>query len=197
MNKEDIWISRISIPSPTDGWTTYCPKWADVEWKNDSANQHGLYLEDHDPYDYARADRLFPNASHITADFDLMVQQPGPRTFEIELWSEFGDVRPVRIVLQPQLHIESAGKPIGDYSIGQWMTFRIIADAKTGHFSLIINGKPLAENLDLVQKTDNFARIVFRTGPYRSLPIRGDEVAAGTDKPTEPSEYQIRGLAIQ
>ncbi|MGD0768765.1 MAG: hypothetical protein ABSB42_11320 [Tepidisphaeraceae bacterium] len=40
-------------------------------------------------------------------------------------------------------------------------------------------------------------RLVFCTGEYRLLPIRGDEVPAGSDRPTESSEYLVRGVTIR
>ena len=57
VNKEDIWVSRIPVPLQTEGtgWNFYVPKWADAS-VDKSDDQ--LRLEDHDPYDYARADRV-------------------------------------------------------------------------------------------------------------------------------------------
>jgi hypothetical protein len=39
-------------------------------------------------------------------------------------------------------------------------------------------------------------RLVFRTGEYRLLPIRDDEVPADSDRPTESSEYVLRELKM-
>ena len=73
-----------------------------------------MTLEDHDPYDYARADRVFPPSSKVTAQFELMSKHFGPRDLEIELCGEFGDARPARIIIKPDGIIEIAGTRIAD-----------------------------------------------------------------------------------
>ena len=79
MNKEDMWVSRIPLPirynvegnvddnfnelenggAVTD-WNIYSPKWSPVEVADfPSAKNKSLLLQDKDPYDYARAIRVF------------------------------------------------------------------------------------------------------------------------------------------
>jgi hypothetical protein len=196
VNKEDIWVSRIPIPLESEGtgWNFYVPKWADVSAVGSDADE--LRLEDHDPYDYARADRVFPPRSKLTAEFELMAKHPGPRNLEIELWGEFNDARPARIVLKGDGNIEIGGTGAARYAIGQWVKFQIGADAASGEFGVSINGAP-ATNFKFADQTDLLDRLVFRTGEYRLLPIRGDEVPAGSDRPTESSEYLLRGVTIR
>ncbi|HEY1921914.1 MAG TPA: hypothetical protein VGG44_04040, partial [Tepidisphaeraceae bacterium] len=159
-------------------------------------------LEDHDPYDYARADRVFAVGPKISATFDLMAKQLGARTFAIELWNEFGDVRPIRIEVTPDGNIEAATESdphvqLGQCTLNNWMTFKIEADAASGKFSVTLNGAAVATDLPLAEKADSFQKLVFRTGEYRALPVRGDEVPADSDKPAESSEYLLRDLTIR
>src|SRR5207249_7522293 len=78
-NKEDIWISRVPVPirykiegpvedtfdSLTVGgkipdWNIYAPRWAPAGIAAfPNARNRSLQLEDKDPYDYARAVRVF------------------------------------------------------------------------------------------------------------------------------------------
>jgi hypothetical protein len=86
---------------------------------------------------------------------------------------------------------------LGQCTLNQWMTFKIETDAARGKFSVTFDGTVVATDLPIAQKADLFQRLVFRTGEYRLLPVRGDEVPAGSDKPTESSEYFLRDVAIQ
>ena len=89
VNKEDIWVSRVQLPIRTvwDGpvkdnfdnivpggiipnWNIYRPQWCEV--KIDSV--HHLCLTDEDPYDYARAIRVFDESQKVTLRFDLKVE---------------------------------------------------------------------------------------------------------------------------
>jgi hypothetical protein len=196
VNKEDIWVSRIPIPIQAEGtgWNIYVPKWAEVSVDGSDADKQ-VRLEDHDPYDYARADRVFPPSSKITAEFEVMPKHLGPRDLEIELWGEFDDARPARIVLNPDGNIEIAGAEFAQCSIGQWMKFQINADATSGEFGVSINGAP-AIHFKFMDKTNLLDRLVFRTGQYRLLPIRGNEIPAGSDRPAESSEYLVRDVTI-
>ena len=80
MNKEDIWVSRIPVPvretvtgpvhdtfddtadrRSVHDWNIYSRKWAPVRVVDfPSATNKSLELQDKDPYDYARAVRVFP-----------------------------------------------------------------------------------------------------------------------------------------
>ncbi len=210
VNKEDIWVSRIPLPVRADGagavddefgkfsagrvvpgWNTYCPKWGDV-----SVQQGSLSLEDHEPYDYARADRVFADSPAVNVEFEVSAARVGDGDLEIELWNRFGDVRPVRVVLNPDGNISAAGRNVGRYSVGKGVKFKIEANGPGGVFSVSIEGGA-AISLNAEGKTDSFDRIVFRTGGYRLLPVRGDEVPGGTDKPVETSAYLIGYLRLK
>ena len=142
VNKEDIWVSRIPIPIQAEGsgWNLYAPKWADASITDSPPDQ--LRLEDHDPYDYARADRLFPPASKLAAEFEVMAKHISARNLEIELWGEFNDARPARIVLKPQGDIQIAASDVAKYVVNQWVKFQINADATKSEFNVSINGAP-------------------------------------------------------
>ncbi|RZL60158.1 MAG: six-hairpin glycosidase, partial [Pedobacter sp.] len=85
MNKEDIWVSSIPLPVsevakqqvdddfsklPTgkelELWNIYSPLWAPVKVENKT-----LVLKDKDPFDYAKAERVFPASSKVTTQFSI------------------------------------------------------------------------------------------------------------------------------
>ena len=115
VNKEDIWVSRIPLASSADAWNTYSPKWAPVELVKEGVN-----LEDHDPYDYARAVRLFPAMKKVTVSFDVMTNKAGDCPLEVELLGGSASRCPVRWELTKK-----------DFTSDR-LSCRIEADAQTG-----------------------------------------------------------------
>ena len=101
----------------------------------------------------------------------------------------------MRIVLKPEGDIQIAGGDVGRYAVNQWIKFRIDADAVGGEFSISVDGA-MAGKFKFADSTKLLDRVVFRTGEYRLLPIWGDEVPAGSDRPTESSEYVMRDLKL-
>jgi hypothetical protein len=220
VNKEDIWVSRIPVPIASEasgpvadrfgefpagglvrGWNTYCPKWGGVGViQPQAAGGNCLDLEIHDPYDYALASRVFPDTAKVKVHIELMAMRVSGRELQIELWSRFGDERPVRMILSTDGHIAAVmghGRlALGRYPVGQWMNLDIEADAAGEKYSISSDGTKLASDLTLAEKAESFGRLVFRTGEYRALPTRGDEVPAGMDKPTDSSEYLVRAVVI-
>ena len=82
MNKEDMWVSKIPVPvkekinadiqdvfaelkegEELNEWNIYSPLWCKVAIeKNNTVN--ALALHDSDPFDYAKAERVFPTAKY-------------------------------------------------------------------------------------------------------------------------------------
>ncbi len=115
VSKQDIWVSRIPLPVkpdetafPTDdftkatpggvvpGWNLYSPKWAPVTVV-ENGGKRSLELRDGDPFDYARAMRVFPESAKIRAELELTPAQANAR-LEIELCDP-ASRRSVRVVL--------------------------------------------------------------------------------------------------
>ena len=131
MNKEDIWVTRIPVPvrqhvtgpvhdtfdsleagGPVTDWNTYSPRWAPVGVADfPSAANKSLELQDKDPYDYARAVRVFPETKSATLHFKIHVGQNHAGRLEIELTDRFG-YRPVPLVFAEdgQIHTLDGAK---------------------------------------------------------------------------------------
>ena len=194
MNKEDIWISRVPLPirhkvdkwvsdnfdrmqpggAVTD-WNVYNLKWAQVEVaKFPSAANKSLKLSDTEPYDYARATRVFPESSTVTVKFDILAKQTGNGRMEIELLSKKGS-RPVRVTLSDNGRVQVVdGEKTVDvtaYQADKWLKFKVSADVTAGKFSVSVNGKSVLSKAAFAQKAANLQRISFRTGKYRKLGI--------------------------
>jgi hypothetical protein len=194
MNKEDIWISRVPVPirhkvakwvnetfdrmqssGVVTDWNIYNLKWAQVEVaKFPGAADKSLKLSDSEPYDYARAIRVFPESSTVTVEFDILAKQTGNGRMEIELLSKKGS-RPVRVMLSDNGKVQVVdGEKTVDvtaYQAGKWLKFKIRADVTAGKFSMSINGENVLKKAAFAQKAANLQRISFRTGKYRKLGI--------------------------
>ena len=60
------------------GWNLYRPRWAVVAMAEaPDGTPRTLVLEDHDPYDYARAIRVFPESERVEIRFQVLAHQVG------------------------------------------------------------------------------------------------------------------------
>lgn len=196
MNKEDMWISRIPVPvrysvsgpvyddfnSLTPGgaiseWITYSPKWSPVSVAAfPSASNKSLCLQDEDPYDYARAIRVFRETTDAEIEFKVYPGQHHTGELSIDITDRYGN-RPVRLHFNDKGKIAvdngSELKPLGSYTSKRWYTIRLkIHAAVNGRFSLYLDEKEVLKDALLAEAVTSVERISFRTGPYRDLPSR-------------------------
>ena len=94
-NKEDIWVTRVPVPIKgtvdedvdddfekmkpggivTD-WNIYSGVWNPISVNADKTGKF-LRLQDKDPYDYAKAVRVFPETPQAKISFDLLFSYTG------------------------------------------------------------------------------------------------------------------------
>lgn len=227
MNKEDIWVSRVPTPikyqvkgavndnfdqltlnGGVPDWNIYAPKWAPVTIIN-SPEGAGKCLEltDKDPYDYARAIRVFEEGNHIVTRFKVLAKQTTNGVLEIDLTDRYGN-RPVRLRFDENGKIVvldgSTEKIVQSYTPGQWYDITVTTHANlNGHFDLAINGKNVVKNALLAEAVKSIERLSFRTGPYRDLPNRktpNEEPAPplpGADEAVNPASFLLDSVHIQ
>jgi hypothetical protein len=182
INKEDIWVSRVPLPVRADAsgkggdWNVYSPRWAPVTVSGDVVK-----LEDRDPYDYACATRVFPEAREVTISFEVSCES-GDDALEIDLKGKFGSTRSIRLRVAPR-----RGKPL---------RYVIQADAVKGRYTVTRDGSVVSPNATFVEPCDLLHRITFRTGGYRN--IGGNEpIDPATDRPQDPVVFTIRDFRLQ
>lgn len=199
-NKEDIWVARVPVPIkgtvdedvhdnfdnlPTDGfvsgWNVYSGVWTTIAVVADGGNKV-LRLQDKDPYDYAKAVRVFPETTKAALSFRVRAGQRADDDLEIEVLNYKGQ-RPVRLQLAQGGIKASDGetqKSIGTYSAGQWLRFAVKVDTGTAKYDVQLNGKPALKDASFAEalsnagdpyhsrfRTPTVERIEFRTGKYR------------------------------
>ncbi|WP_316829897.1 six-hairpin glycosidase [Pedobacter aquatilis] len=186
MNKEDIWVSSVPVPvndqatqhvnddfstmakgKELEWWNIYSPLWASVKVENGA-----LTLKDKDPFDYAKAERIFPASPKIVTSFSVTPKQNDFGLLEIELQDAKG-MATVRLTFDTAGTISAkAGaryKNFMKYESGKTYDMKLKLDAHTRFYTITVNGKDVLTSLAFQPVADVF-RIVFRTGDVRRFP---------------------------
>ncbi|MCB0474128.1 MAG: hypothetical protein KDC69_00560 [Flavobacteriaceae bacterium] len=192
VNKEDIWVSEINVPiqghvstnvdqnfnevndiQDLTLWNLYVPQWAPISLVEDPNTQNKvLELRDEDPYDYAKAERIFPKSKKVEIDFDLktIVSQQG-HALEIEIQNQ-GTGRPIRLRIDKRelmFDRHQVGPESIDYKVGVWANIKLDIDVENKIYNVFYNGKLVRKEIPFANDVavSSVERIVFRTGPYR------------------------------
>jgi len=238
-NKEDIWVSRVPVPitgivdkdvvddfenmkqgQVVTGWNIYSGIWTPIAVVMDKRNKI-LRLQDKDPYEYAKAVRVFPEAALTNLSFRLRPHQKGKAGGDIEIEVlNFKGQRPVRIKIEGssgriKANVGRELKKVASFKAGQWLKFDIAVDTVTGVYDLKLNGKTIvsdaafAEALTFAGKpypsrfrVPTVERIEFRTGAYRLTDfsrygsgdngcLKGGGDLPGADDPVDNAIFDI------
>ncbi|MNK54871.1 hypothetical protein D3C87_738660 [compost metagenome] len=186
MNKEDIWVSGIPVPVSTTVkthvnddfskmpaeqalafWNIYSPLWAPVKIENGN-----LVLKDKDPFDYAKAERVFPASAKLSTSFSVTPKQDNFGLLEIELQDEKG-MATVRLTFDTAGVLSAkAGaryKNFLKYKAGETYDIKLKLTTANRFYTITVNGKDVLTSLAF-QPVANVSRIVFRTGDVRRFP---------------------------
>jgi hypothetical protein len=212
MNKEDMWVSKIPIPvkekeakhidedfsgsTTINNWNLYSPLWCRTAVKDKK-----LTLADSDPFDYAKAERVFPNSKKIAIEFSITALQNNIGAIEIELVDAKG-IPCLRIMLDSTGSILTKqgyrNKSLGKYAAGEKLNFKIELNTTTRFYTVSINGSNPNNNLCFAP-VESVERIVFRTGntrryPNADTPTDQDYDLPGADKKDKEAVYMIHYL---
>ena len=208
VNKEDIWVSRTPLPvrtvwegpvnddfndiapgAPIANWNIYRPQWCEAGV--DSAGH--LSLTDTDPYDYARAIRVFQPSTSATIRFRLNVEAEGGEPFEVDVTDRHGTRALSLAFIDGQM---MAGNQFcGSYRKGEWQTVTVTLD----HGRVSVDGLAVTP----LQAVKEVERLSFRTGAYRDLPDRNTPNQKPApplphcDEPVAASHYLIDDVSIE
>lgn len=226
MNKEDIWISRVPIPvrgtvtrpvhdtfddmhagGPVVDWNIYSGKWAPVRIADfPSSTNRSLELSDKDPYDYARAIRVFPESKKADLSLKVCPKQNSHGRLEIDVVDRFGN-RPVRLAFteEGKLTAESGADPVevARYSPGRWYKLDLALDVPAGTYRVSIDGKAIPGEFTFAEYVKSVERLSLRTGEYRSEPTRStprddqpDFTDPNPDEPEPLATYAVDDVVI-
>jgi len=196
MNKEDMWVSRIPTPiryavegavqddfnnMETDGnitdWNIYAPLLAPITTTDfPNADNKILKLEDKDPYDYARAIRVFEEGNKVEIQLKVYPDQKEGGMLEIDVTDRYGN-RPVRIRFDEDGQMKAVDGSqevvLQTYQPDHWYELKIDIDATLqGKYDLYVNDQKVVEQAALAESVKSVERLSLRTGPYRDIPHR-------------------------
>jgi len=211
VNKEDIWVARVPLPirpeagafpsndfakavpgGAVPGWNLYSPKWAPATVV-EAGGKRRLELSDADPYDYARAVRVFPATRAVRVELRIEAAQANAR-LEIDLCDAAGR-RPVRLALTEDGTVRAAdGEAMaeaGRYAAGRETTLVVTTDPASGGYAVRVNGGE-PRRLAVAEKgVARVERLSLRTGAWRGCGERS-EVPAGSDVPlVAPAVFRV------
>jgi len=203
MNKEDIWVSKIPVPvkdnaahandvfnTMTDGkelneWNIYSPIWCRVQIEKQN-NQKVLTLHDRDPFDYAKAERIFPESKKVVIEFTVTANQRDAGDLQIELQDKKGKAT-LRLILDStgQLLTKQGyrNKSLGKYNAGEPLSIKIELNTTTRFYTVSVNNEKPSTNI-CFQPVASVHRLSFRTGEVRRFP--------NVDTPTD-QDYDLPG----
>ncbi|MCK5102654.1 MAG: hypothetical protein KAR17_07555, partial [Cyclobacteriaceae bacterium] len=210
VSKEDIWISRIPVPvrrtvdgpvkdnfnemetgGMVKGWNIYSPLWCPVKIVDGpDPTAKSLMLKDFDPYDYARATRVFGQAARQRISFELFIESNQQR-FYIDICNKKGDqLIMFSIDSEYIVHVIDGEKSLQNTTEipkGKWHKIGIDINSLSADYDISINNNFYVSGNKFVGE-GNPERIEFRTGEYRlDRKIQeyksGDKLIAGHDEP--------------
>ena len=218
VNKEDIWVSLVPVPIrssadepvwenfeslavgiPPAGWNIYSPEWAPVTVAHfPDIHNRCLELTDGDPFDYARAVRVFPESRRVNIDFRALSRRGGAGRLEIDVMDARGR-RPVRLWWAEDGRIQTVNgqrvRDLGPLRGEQWISVHLEIDAGARTYRLALDGRPAIVAGAFSEAADSVERVSFRTGEPRN--INWDQ--AGPQKPVDgpPDELKYFTGAVE
>lgn len=192
VNKEDIWVAKITTPitgvetkaiaqdfeaventMQLTKWNVYEPTWTAIEISNDPVDPGNkcLKLKDEEPVDYARIERILPERKKFILRFRINpLTVPMGQALTIEVQGKNGE-RPMGIRLDEDWisvdHLDAeVPRPVAN-ELREWHTFELSFDCDKQSYTAKINGKELNEPVPFARKAETLQRLVIRTGPYR------------------------------
>ena len=135
-----------------------------------------LQLADEDPYDYARAIRVFETSQNVEIKWDFMVPTNNNGLMEMDITDQFGN-RPIRLKLTESgdlIYLSGHTEVnLGKVNPEKWNSIKLNIHASVnGYFDLYWNGEMVGKMIPLTEAVKSVERISFRTGNYRDLPNR-------------------------
>jgi len=206
-NKEDMWISRVPVPvrdrvekpvsdtfdalevgGTIPDWNIYRPRWAQVAVTAfPDAQNKSLQLEDREPFDYAKAVRVFPEGKTVRITCRILALQTDSGRLEIDVMDGAGH-RAVQLRFDDKgtLSALNGETSLGgaSYRTNAWHRLEIVADATSGKYNLTLDGESVVRQAGFAEPAATLERIEFRTGLYRDQPSRDLDRAAGEDLPS-------------
>ncbi len=201
VNKEDIWFARIPVKKMIENnvtelcftketlaeWNLYQPCWSDIR-----AVDGALRITNKEPYDYARAVRLFSASKKCSIRFTISVDSmKDGGCIQAELCNQTHQTA-IRLIFRPGGYINH--RTVCELGIGRWeyrkpIEVLIEADCSTFSYRVCLDGRPVTDREGVVltfpfmAAVNELCEFSLRTGSPRYL---ADTETNPDNKPEEP-----------
>jgi hypothetical protein len=164
-------FSQLKAGEELNAWNIYSPLWCKVQMQGEGAAR-ALTLRDSDPFDYAKAERVFPVAEKISLEFAVTPQQQDHGSLQIELVDAKGTPC-IRLTLDSAgvFHAKAGyrNRTLSSYKAGEKLEIKLELNTANRFYTVFINGKNAGNNI-FFAPVQTVERIVFRTGSTRRFP---------------------------
>ncbi|WP_370174318.1 six-hairpin glycosidase [Leeuwenhoekiella palythoae] len=202
VNKEDIWVASIPVPVKSfvnedvnavfndfsnghelDLWNVYNLSWASAKIEEKDSGIKWLTLRDHDPFDYAKVERVLPSAEKMEAIFTIMPEQNNHGLLHIEFQNAEG-LPSIRIIFDKDGKIKTKSgsrfSGVADYEAGREYKLKVVLDVTTRSYTIQVNDGKESHKIFYAPALA-IERIMLRTGEARHFPT--------PDTPADKEDY--------
>ena len=198
VNKEDIWVSRVPVPvrlkatahcndnfasyktvADMTDWNIYSPVWAPVSLKNGS-----LLMQDQDPFDMAKVERVIPSTKELDFSIKMKAEQT-TAPFIIEFQDERGTAGSrIELTSDGKILVKGGARyaNIGKYEAGKELNLSVHLTTNDRNITIYRDGKKVGLRM-LFAPIRSVSRIVFRTGARFTEPTIDTPADRDTDLP--------------
>ena len=198
VNKEDIWVSRVPVPvrlkatvhcndnfasyktvADMTDWNIYSPVWASVSLKNGS-----LLMQDQDPFDMAKVERVIPSTKELDFSIKMKAEQT-TAPFIIEFQDERGTAGSrIELTSDGKILVKGGARyaNIGKYEAGKELNLSVHLTTNDRNITIYRDGKKVGLRM-LFAPIRSVSRIVFRTGARFTEPTIDTPADRDTDLP--------------
>lgn len=198
-------FTDMAVGGRVTDWNIRDAGWCPVRVVEVAGNRR-LRLADRDPYDYAKAFRVFPEMARPQVSFTIIPAQHTHGSCEVELVNHAG-LRPVALKFDAdgKLKRRHAGgwADVAAYTANQACRVVISLDLPQQRWSATLNGAAIATNAPLFQVVPTVERLELRTGAWRLddwSRVKGyndypKDMLPGADDPVSEAVFDVDDVA--
>jgi len=220
MNKEDIWVTKIPLPiayeevnnvddqfhdeEALSSWQIYSTQLSCISVDySPGASGKSLKFSHADPYDYAKAERLFPKSIKADAAFRLRANPGEGGKLEMEVADAKSQIALRLIVSDGFIKVRHGGGTANviPYVPDEWYDINLSMDAQKKKFDIRIGPDIKLSELAFMMPVAAVEKILFRTGSLRRTPTYDTELnkddVPGSEEPLKESLFFLNHVTVE
>jgi len=226
VNKEDIWVAQIPVPiigiedsdidenfrekNSLNSWNLYCPKWTKAVRKKEG-NKYFLHIEDREPYDYCKVERIFQAGVKKELSFTLVPNQNNQDSLYVEICNDKAQIA-ARLLFKADGNLYArtvAELFVMKYESKASYDITLLIDCENFSYQIKVNDQMICGNdgkpreWPFMMAVNDISRFILRTGPLRCqsmLDINPDNLPIdplpNSELPLLAVSYDLYGLRV-